>query len=222
MERVQADKRKAEEQLMPEPEAEVHAVSEHAGVIGAVTEDDVKSLVHMLSGAEEDEAARQFLSMQVDKEPPMCEQIETQEPEHEEISQGMVIDGITVTDEDVRMLIDDENRELDNMILHMCVVEFKPLQSITAEYRKLGVRWVRQKRGPKKWRCRIVAKDFKFLDPHLDHLHTSGACHVTRRVLDLVASVRGNKRIIGDTTNAYFHTPQNKLLYLDWLPALRR
>eukprot|EP00971_Amphidinium_carterae_P313310 6226455-Amphidinium_carterae.1 len=218
----QGEKRKAEEQLMPEIEADVRAVvADHSELIGEVSEEQVRSLVQMVASNEDEQAAKLFRSMHVDDEPPPCEDIGMCEPDHDEICAGMLVDGVTLSQEDVQMLIADEKRELDNMLL-MHVIEFKPVDSITSEYRRLGTRWVRQKRGPKKWRCRIVAKDFRFLDPHMEHLHTSGACHVTGRLLDLVASIRNHKRMIGDTTNAYFHTKQNKLLFLDWLPALRR
>eukprot|EP00971_Amphidinium_carterae_P238791 4740254-Amphidinium_carterae.3 len=96
----------------------------------------------------------------------------------------------------------DEERELDNMLDNMGVVVFKKKCDLSNDYTLPRTRWVRQKRGPNKWRSRIVCKDFKFLDPHLDHLHTSGQCHVTARVLDMWASMKGLSRLIGDTTKA--------------------
>eukprot|EP00971_Amphidinium_carterae_P015370 303622-Amphidinium_carterae.1 len=93
-------------------------------------------------------------------------------------------------------------------------------QEQTEGYLKLKARWVRQWRGTK-WRCRIVAKEFKFLDPAREGLYTAGANPLTSRVLDVIASIHGYCHLIGDATNAYFHTEQNRQVVIEWLPETR-
>ena len=82
------------------------------------------------------------------------------------------------------------------------------------DYAKLSVRWVKQRRG-KEWRCRVVAREFKFLDPHREGLFTVATAPTTGRLLDYYATKHRYKRLVGDATNAYFHTPQNRKVYIE-------
>eukprot|EP00971_Amphidinium_carterae_P328184 6459925-Amphidinium_carterae.1 len=212
---VESTKRKAEEQLVPE-QSVLALIKELEGVTHA-TDEDVQWLRTVSLDHKAEEGS---LDWHVDSELPVCEPF-AEAVESDDLYVGMHLDGHVLTTEDIELIRADERRELDNME-KMGVILFKPLAEIDDSYRKLSTRWVRQKRTETKWRARVVAKDFKFLDPHMDHLHTSGANQVTSRLLDYVAIANGYKRLIGDTTNAYFHTPQTKKLYLSWWPELEQ
>ena len=124
-------------------------------------------------------------------------------------------------DEDEGKIIVARQRELDQMVKYG-VYELKPRGDPSlAEYKQLSTRWVDQRRG-EEWRCRIVAREFKFLDPDMEGLFTVATAPVTGRIMDFFATQHGYKRVIGDATNAYFNTPQNRLVYALPPPELRQ
>ena len=71
------------------------------------------------------------------------------------------------------------------------------------------VRWVGSQRGDGSWRCRLVRRQFKGLDPFRYGLYTPASCERSGRLLDLKASKKKYSRIVGDATNAYFHAVEN-------------
>ena len=83
------------------------------------------------------------------------------------------------------------------------------------QFEKLSVRWVKEIRNDE-WRCRLVGREFKFLDPKREGLFTVASAQVTGRLIDFHGTKRGYKRLIGDATNAYFNTPQNRKVYIDY------
>eukprot|EP00971_Amphidinium_carterae_P328955 6461117-Amphidinium_carterae.2 len=127
--------------------------------------------------------------------------------------------GVADHDPDAAEKAAERVRELDKME-EFGVVTYVPIADVGEDYLRLKTRWVEEIRGSS-WRCRVVGKDFKKLDPHMDGLYTPGSSNVCHRLVDIYAGTHGFCRRIGDATNAYFHTPQNRKVVIEWFDELR-
>eukprot|EP00971_Amphidinium_carterae_P169448 3357096-Amphidinium_carterae.1 len=110
-----------------------------------------------------------------------------------------------------------KHKELENMWEKFGVFHLEDPSQLTSDFKRLTCRWVIQKRGDA-WRCRIVAREFKFQDPDRAGLFTVGSTVTCSRLLNLWATKNRMARMTGDATNAYFHTPQNRKVYIVLLP----
>ncbi|HIG87931.1 MAG TPA: transposon Pol polyprotein, partial [Planctomycetes bacterium] len=79
-------------------------------------------------------------------------------------------------------------------------------------YKWLSIKWVVQQRG-EIWRCRLVAREFRALNPEQSGLFTCASTPTTARMIDFYVVKNSDfASVIGDATCAYFHAHQDELV----------
>ena len=84
----------------------------------------------------------------------------------------------------------------------------------------LPVRWIVQQRGPKKWRYKLIGKEFVASGPHRRRLFTPASTMSTTRILDFLDCHNHPCSMTGDVENAYFQCPEEEAVCMAMVPEL--
>eukprot|EP00971_Amphidinium_carterae_P021743 428837-Amphidinium_carterae.1 len=98
-----------------------------------------------------------------------------------------LLEGQETSEADLEEQEQAKRKELENMWEKFGVFHLEDPSALTSDYKRLTCRWVIQKRGAA-WRCRIVAREFKFQDLERAGLFTVGATVTCGRLVNLWAT----------------------------------
>ena len=105
-----------------------------------------------------------------------------------------------VNEELVKAIVAGKKKELDAMeasgIFDVC-------EELPKDAKVITTRWVNVPKGDK-WRCRFVAREFRYDDPEMGGHYTSGSTSATGRLVDVRALQHGYSILCLDAENAYF------------------
>ena len=80
----------------------------------------------------------------------------------------------------------------------------------------IPTRWENVPKGDK-WRCRLLAREFRHDDPEMEGLYISGSTAATGRLVDMHAVQHGYSILCLDGENAYSHAEEDEEVYF-WPP----
>ena len=113
----------------------------------------------------------------------------------------------------VKAIVPNKKKELDAMeafgIFDVC-------EELPKDAKVITTRWENVPKGDK-WRCSVVAREFRHDDPEMEGLYTSGSTPATGRLVDMHAVRHGYSILCLDAEIAHFPAEEDEEVYC-WPP----